>query len=73
MFFSSNSYTIADTKSLDCCRIFYPGKDIVYTDYKAIVKKKTVLSIKPDKQKDINTLQNISIAPDNSNNQNMLF
>ena len=66
---SSNSYTIADTKSLDCCRIFYPGKDIVYTDYKAIVKKKTVLSIKPDKQKDINTLQNISIAPDNSNNQ----
>ena len=37
---SSNSYTIADTKSLDCCRIFYPGKDIVYTDYKAIVKKK---------------------------------
>lgn len=48
---SVNEHTIIDTNSIDCVRLFYPGKNVVYYNHNAIIdknklmKKKTILSI----------------------------
>lgn len=66
---SINGRTIVDTKVLDCCRVFFPGKEIVLYDSKAITKKDILLSIS-SKNSNIKNTNITKVSDKNRNNYN---